>query len=342
MKLFSAILSATALALAAVPVNTFAAEATKIACVGDSITFGFCIPERETNNYPKFLGELLGDGFEVRNFGNAGKTCGDYPSQKAGKRWYGDNVEHKAATDWRADLYICNLGINDTGAWWDEKLFIEGYERLVADWRGAKKHTPVIIWTKLAPDFRGPDGQEAFPGNVFQPKFPFPKVDNGSAANRPKAEKLLAAMAKRQKLETIDAYAPLAAHPEFFLTDGLHPNAKGAYRIAEFTFAKLVTASDFTKIKIAQKAPKCVLAKDGNSVVLKNSGDVAILLDGAKLSAGGNAEFVFENATVIAPHAERAVLLGADADQKDPAEPLASAKIKKASGVKFVPAAARK
>lgn len=55
------------------------AEKTKVACVGDSITFGLGIAQRDQANYPKYLGDLMGDGFEVRNFGNSGKTCGDYP-----------------------------------------------------------------------------------------------------------------------------------------------------------------------------------------------------------------------------------------------------------------------
>ena len=59
-----------------------ATEPLKVACVGDSITFGAGIKERETQCYPVQLGQLLGDEFEVRNFGVNGATLlkqGDLP-----------------------------------------------------------------------------------------------------------------------------------------------------------------------------------------------------------------------------------------------------------------------
>lgn len=320
--------------LAAGVCSAFGASPTKVACVGDSITFGYLIPQREEFHYPKILGELLGENFEVRNFGNPGKTCGDYPSQKGRKRWYGDNAEHKAASEWQADIYICNLGINDTGAWWDAKLFYSGYEHLIKDWRGNRRNVPVFIWTQLAPDFRGPDGEKTFPGNIFKPEFGFPGQDNGSAKNRPTAQNLLEKLAKREKLYGFDAYTPLCRHPEMMLPDGLHPNAKGARRIAEFTFAKLATTK-IPGVKIPGLQPKLIPAKDGKSVVLKNPHKTAILLDGSAIRGNNGASFVFENATVIAPGAEISVKLGGEKDQTDPGFQLVSSKIKSAGDVKF-------
>lgn len=332
------LLSALAASLSVFSALIFAE--TKVACVGDSITFGYQIPNRGSHNYPKYLGELLGPDFEVRNFGNSGKTCGDYPGEKPRRRWYGDNAEHKAASDWQADVYICNLGINDTGAWWDEKLFVEGYETLINGWFGNRKNVPLMMWTKLAPDFRGKIGEKTFPGNVFEPEFKFPLRDNGSAAKRPTAEKLLAKLAKKRKAHAMDAYSPLAAHPEFYLNDGLHPNAAGAKRIAEFTFAELVKA-DFPKIKIPRGTPKLSADKDGNRVVLKNPTEVAILLDDAWELREGKNVFAFEQATVIPPNGEISVALAGKDDQKDPGKPLVSAKLKRASSVKLVPAKKR-
>src|SRR5579864_433492 len=84
-------------------------EKIRVACVGDSITFGACVPEREKNCYPAVLGGLLGDKYDVRNFGVNGATLlkkGDLP-------WW--NVDaYKSATDFNPDIVIIKLGSNDT------------------------------------------------------------------------------------------------------------------------------------------------------------------------------------------------------------------------------------
>ena len=67
------------------PAKKPAGEAVRVACVGDSITYGSGIPDREHNSYPAQLQKLLGDGYEVRNFGVSGATLlknGDKPYWK--------------------------------------------------------------------------------------------------------------------------------------------------------------------------------------------------------------------------------------------------------------------
>lgn len=48
----------------------------KVACVGDSITFGYALPEstRAKMCYPGVLSQRLGGGFQVKNFGHTGCT----------------------------------------------------------------------------------------------------------------------------------------------------------------------------------------------------------------------------------------------------------------------------
>ena len=75
----------------------------RVACVGDSITFGAGISE-DAAKYPAVLSRLLGKGFDVKNFGNPGKALGDYEKQKG--VWYGATKEHAAALVFKPHVYI--------------------------------------------------------------------------------------------------------------------------------------------------------------------------------------------------------------------------------------------
>ena len=48
---------------------SIAQENIRVACVGNSITYGFGLNDRQTMSYPAQLGGVLGAGYEVRNFG---------------------------------------------------------------------------------------------------------------------------------------------------------------------------------------------------------------------------------------------------------------------------------
>ena len=48
--------------------------AVKVACVGDSVTYGARIEDRENDAYPAQLQRMLGPDYEVCNFGRSGAT----------------------------------------------------------------------------------------------------------------------------------------------------------------------------------------------------------------------------------------------------------------------------
>ncbi len=301
---------------------------TKIACVGDSITYGSGISNRETNSYPYFLQKLLGDGYEVVNFGNPGKTAGDFPGQVG--RWYGSTREHQEAVAFEGDIYVCNLGINDTGVWWNAGLFVQGYQNLIDQWRGKRKDVPVIIWTRLGPDFRGEPGKKAFPGNVF-PERKYSAKDNGSSAKRGEAEKLLQKIARKKKTLTMDAYAAMASHPEWY-KDGLHPMAPGARRIAQLTCSALYRLRPWR-----QAAP--VIRVDETRLTLTNESARALVLDHGTLKGGPKQSviFVFGEGSVLGPGESATIRLNAEATSADFGSPLAT-KAAHAENAVFVPA----
>ena len=49
-------------------------QRTKVACVGNSITYGTGLSDRSTQSYPVQLQKMLGNRYEVENFGKPGAT----------------------------------------------------------------------------------------------------------------------------------------------------------------------------------------------------------------------------------------------------------------------------
>lgn len=220
----------------AVPPGKFPAVGRlRVACVGDSITFGLGI-QKAQDKYPEQLQEMLGDKFRVGRFGNSAKTA----ARVKDGVWFGLQREHRQALDFKADLYVSNLGINDTnrGVWDTEKVFAD-YAELIRAWRGPQGAT-IMLWTKLAPDFRSHGREPGFPGNV-DPQFDFRLDEMETATRRPEMEAVCARLAKELHCHAMDMYTPLAKHAELTVGDGLHPNPAGAKIIAEKT-AKAIRA----------------------------------------------------------------------------------------------------
>lgn len=81
----------------------------KVACVGNSITFGSGIQNRDQDSYPSILGQLLGTGYEVKNFGIGGRTAlnkGDLPYMK--------EQIYKDALAYLPNIVVIKLGTNDS------------------------------------------------------------------------------------------------------------------------------------------------------------------------------------------------------------------------------------
>lgn len=77
----------------------------KIACVGNSITFG----SNNSSAYPQQLGSRLGSNYEVRNFGVGGATM-----LRNGDKPYWEQEAFVDAKEFEPDIVIILLGTNDT------------------------------------------------------------------------------------------------------------------------------------------------------------------------------------------------------------------------------------
>jgi sialate O-acetylesterase len=81
----------------------------KVACMGNSVTYGAGIKDREQNAYPAQLQKLVGGSYQVGNFGFSGATL-----LRKGHRPYHKTQAYHDAIALKPDIAIIHLGLNDT------------------------------------------------------------------------------------------------------------------------------------------------------------------------------------------------------------------------------------
>ncbi|MGJ8657751.1 MAG: GDSL-type esterase/lipase family protein [Akkermansiaceae bacterium] len=228
LKTFSLTLLTTATLLSA---------KTKVACIGDSITFGARVENRKDNNYPTQLGNMLGEEYEVRNFGISGTTMlqnGDKP--------YMNTPAYKASLAYNPDIIIIKLGTNDSKKhnWQHKANFTTSANNLIASYQKLTPNnakTPRIILCK--PVLVVGEGNFGITEKIV----------------RKEVSPLIEAVALKQNLELVDLHIPLRDQPEW-IPDKVHPNAKGAKRIATHLHRHLTIPRDPDfKLKVTWKAP---------------------------------------------------------------------------------------
>ena len=95
--------------LLALPLMAIAQEKIKVACVGNSVTYGYGHKNPGETSYPTQLQQMLGGEYEVRNFGHSGATL-----LNKGHRPYTSLPEYKAVLEFAPDIIVIHLGLNDT------------------------------------------------------------------------------------------------------------------------------------------------------------------------------------------------------------------------------------
>lgn len=132
---------------AILPTNLIARETpVKIACIGNSITYGAFIPNREKNSYPAQLQAYLGKDYEVRNFGVSGSTLlskGDFP--------YINTHAYMDSQKFLPDIVLIKLGTNDTKPqnWKYQTEFKNDYQKLINSYKALPSHPRIILLTPV-------------------------------------------------------------------------------------------------------------------------------------------------------------------------------------------------
>ncbi|MBE6337127.1 MAG: hypothetical protein E7066_10735 [Lentimicrobiaceae bacterium] len=82
----------------------FSQDKIKVACIGNSVTYGYGHENPDSTSYPSQLAVMLGDDYEVGNFGKSGATL-----LRKGHRPYNEQQEFKKALEFAPDIAIIHL-----------------------------------------------------------------------------------------------------------------------------------------------------------------------------------------------------------------------------------------
>ena len=246
----------------------------RVACVGNSVTYGYGLSDREHTAYPVVLQQLLGKGFDVRNFGHSGATL-----LRHGHRPYTQLPEFRQAMDFKADLVVIHLGLNDTDPrnwpnYGDE--FIGDYRALIDSFRVANPQARIWICL-MTPIFHR-----------------HPRFQSGTRDWHEAIQKTIRQIAATADVGLIDLHTPLYNHPELF-PDALHPNAEGAAILAR-TVCSAITGN-YGGLQPSPMYGNGMVLQRGDSIVLHgmaNANDqIRVVFKGLErtVSAAANGEW---------------------------------------------------
>ena len=174
----------------------------KVACVGDSITYGAGLDDPAGQSYPAVVASLLGDGYEVRNFGHSARTASD-----GGDRPYRVSPRFAEAMDFRPDIVTVMLGTNDSKPQnWDGERFRASLESMVKQLKALPSHPRVIMFSPPPVGVNRYNIRDSVVLHCILADVQF--------------------VAKRLDCEYVDMYTPFAGMRAVLFQDGVHPGVE--------------------------------------------------------------------------------------------------------------------
>jgi acyl-CoA thioesterase I len=193
----------------------FTESKLKIACIGDSITYGGGIKERTKNSYPAKLQSFLGDQFDVKNFGVGGATI-----LRKGDRPYWKQKAFFESLRFYPDIVLIKFGTNDSKTFqWDSDAYKQDYKDFISLYKNLNPDVKVFLLIPVPAFIKIWDIQPS----VMEKEIP----------------SILKELSLREGLPIIDLHTEFLDKPELFF-DKIHPNAKGAQLIAEIVHTHII------------------------------------------------------------------------------------------------------
>ena len=190
-------------------------DAVRVACIGNSITFGAGIKNRSRDSYPSVLARMLGDNYWVKNFGVSARTMlnkGDHP--------YMNEPAYKNALAFNPNIVVIKLGTNDSKSFnWKYKAdFMKDAQTMINAFKGLPSQPKIYL---------------CYPSKAYL---------TGDGINDDIISKeiipMIKKLAKKNDLSVIDLHTAMDGMPELF-PDRIHPNEKGAQVMAKAVYQSI-------------------------------------------------------------------------------------------------------
>ena len=219
--------------LLAILLSAFSASAQKkikVACIGNSVTYGYGHENPEVTSYPSQLAIMLGDDYEVGNFGKSGATL-----LRKGHRPYNEQEEFQKALEFTPDIAIIHLGLNDTDPrnWkYYKKEFISDYVALIEAIEDVNPNVDIFI-CRMTPIFHW---HHRFLKGTRDWYWEIQETIENIAENI-------------AEVKIIDLQELLYHRPDL-MPDALHPNPEGAKLIAKRIYSAIT--GDFGGLAVSE------------------------------------------------------------------------------------------
>ena len=227
-----------------VSLSSWANPPVRIAAVGNSITYGAGIADREHQSYPAQLGRALGSGYEVKNFGVSGTTA-----MRSGNAPYAKTAQYQASLAYNPQIVLIKLGTNDANTREGNRdkvaeCYKKEYQELIDTYKALPTRPRIVLMTPVPCVVT--QGLHLDSDPVFQ-KTIIPAIEE---------------LAYENNLEVIDLYHLFDNKeiPSYLMPDKLHPSAVGAARMVE-RIAPVVEAEQL----VLSPALKVVPVKEAKS-----------------------------------------------------------------------------
>lgn len=223
---------------------------TRVACIGNSITYGMTLPDREHTSYPSRLQQSLGEGYEVGNFGRNGATL-----LRKGHNPYCKTAEFAHALEFAPDIAVIHLGTNDTDPrnWPDHgDAFVRDYLWLTDTLRAVNPDMRIIV-ANMAPI-----------GTAHR------RFRSGTREWRDRIRELIPHVAHAAGAELIDFRTSLVDRQNL-IPDNLHPNPEGAALLAAYVHSAIT--GDYGGLSLPEVYSDGMVLPHGKYLTIRGKAD---------------------------------------------------------------------